>query len=76
LAGCFYREIFLAHVDTCGDCDAGDVGAVVDYDADVLGNGRDQGARDFVELARRCVFGAELDQLHAGVGEFMGEGQE
>jgi hypothetical protein len=56
-----YREVLLAYVDACGFGDAGDVRAVVDDDFDVGGNGGDQGGCDFLELARRDVFGAELD---------------
>jgi hypothetical protein len=40
-AGFGYGEIFLAYVDACGFCDAGYVGAIVDYDFDVGGSGGD-----------------------------------
>jgi hypothetical protein len=74
LAGCIYGEIFLAYVDACGFCDVGDVGAVVDDDADGGGSCGDQSAGHFEKLAWWNVFGAELDQLHAGGREFLGHG--
>ena len=66
----------MANVDACGIGDAGDVGAVVEDDAEFFGCGGDQDGGDFLEMSRGQVFGAELDKLDAGVGEFIGERDE